>query len=177
MANVTIRDLLVAQKTKVETVSDIGVVLIRERYVDDEAWVGLFKSLNSDGAAKGIMILWQQLVSQDKGPRVGTIQQTHRFSYEAIYPYDDGRGDNLTSHEVFIERLQSINRALNLLVFQEPQWDLGLTATHPNSDVEHQFLQSDGPVVVRRWGAGQNAVKTHYASMTLDVLVVVDPRE
>ena len=176
MANVTIDDLLEAQKAKVEAVDDVGVVLTRERYVDDEQWIGLFKTLGPDGSAKGVMILWQELAEQTKGPRVGTIQQRHRFSYEVVYPFDDSRGDGQTSHEVFVARLESINRALNLLVDQEPQWDLGLTATHPNADVEHEFLQSDGPVVVRRWGAGQNALKTHYASLTLDVLVVVDPR-
>ncbi len=175
--NVTIEELLEAQKTLIETVSDVGVVLIRERYVDDEAWIGLFMALNVDGAARGVMCLWQELAEQTKGPRVGTIQQKHRFSYEMVYPFDDSRPDGRTSHEVFVERIQSVNQALNRLVDQQPQWDLGLTLTHPNSDVEHEFLQSDGPIVVRRWGAGQTALKTHYCSMTLDVWVVTDPRE
>lgn len=169
--NVTIEDLLGAQKTLVEAIDDIGVVLTRERYLDEDGWISLFTALNPDESAKGVMILWQQLVSQEIGPRVCTVLQRHQFSYEILYPFDDNRPDGRTSHEVFVERVQSINDAINNVPVGTVSWNLGITVE--GSDVLHQFLQSDGPMVVRRWGSGPTARKTHYISMTLEVLVVV----
>lgn len=168
--NISISDLLLAQKEIVEAVDDVGVVLTRDRFVDEEEWIELFRALNTDelaGLPQGVMILWQE-VSQSRGPRICTVQQEHTFSYEVIYPFDDNRTDGRTSHEVFIERLESINNALN-----EAGVDFNLDITISGSDVQHQFLQSDGAHLVRLWGAGATAVKTHWFSGTFVVTCVV----
>lgn len=173
MADVTIDDLLNAQKTIVEAVPDIGVVLTRERYLDENGWVSLFTSLNADRSPKGVMILWQELVEQRVGPRSCTIQQRHRFSYEVLYPFDDKRTDGETSDIVFVRNLEAINKALNTVYTVGRPWDLGLHFSFPKADIQHQFLQGDGARNVTRWGSGPAAVKTHYCSMYLDVLCVV----
>lgn len=170
MANISISDLLAAQKTIVETVADVGVVLTRDRYVDEDQWVTLFQSLNVDslaGLAQGVMILWNSVV-QTRGPRICTVQQEHTFSYEILYPFDDNRPDGRTSHEVFVERVEAINNALN-----EEGVDFNLGISTPGSDVQHQFLQSDGEIICRRWGSGATAVKTHYFSGQFIVTCVV----
>lgn len=170
MANVNIAQLLAAQKEIIDAVDDVGVVLIRDRFVDEDEWIELFRALNTDelaGLPQGVMILWNQ-VSQSRGPRICTVQQEHEFSYEFLYPFDDNRTDGRTSHEVFIERVESINNALN-----EAGVDFNLGIDTPGSDVQHQFLQSDGPILVRLWGTGATAVKTHYYSATFTVSCVV----
>lgn len=170
MANVNIADLLLAQKELVEAVDDVGVVLTRDRFVDEDEWIELFRSLNVDalaGLPQGVMILWNS-VSQSRGPRICTVQQEHEFSYEFLYPFDDNRPDGRTSHEVFIERIESINNALN-----EAGVDFNLGINTVGSDVQHQFLQSDGPILVRLWGAGTTALKTHYFSAKFTISCVV----
>lgn len=173
MDNVTVTDLLGAQKSIVETVPGIGVVLTRERYLDENGWVSLFTSLNEDHSPRGVMVLWQELVEQKLGPRSCTILQRHRFSYEVLYPFDDRRQDGDVSDSVFVQNLQSINHALNTVYTTGRPWDLGLHDQFPLADIQHQFLQGDGARNVTRWGSGPAAVKTHYCSMTLDVLCVV----
>jgi len=170
--NVTIDDLLEAIKTIIETVPDIGSVLTRERSVEDDAFIALFKEMNDDRSSNGVMILWEELISQDKGPRVCTILQKHRFSIEIMAPFDDKRPDGLTSHEVFVKRFEAINNALKHIEGNAMPWALGITI--PNADVEHQFLQSNGPHIVRRWGSGSTSELTHYTTYTLDVLCVVN---
>ncbi len=167
MSNITIQQLLAAQKAIVETVDDIGVVLTRERCVDDAQWIKLFKSQNEDESSKGVMILWQRF-DQRTGPRICTIEQTHTFSYEFIYPYDDNRPDGASSYAIFIARLQAINTALNN---EGTDFNLGITLT--GADVQHQFLQSDGEILVRSWGNGTEGELTHRAAMTLDVICTV----
>jgi len=170
MANVTIAQLLAAQKAIVETVNDVGVVLVRDRYVDEDQWIILFQSLNVDelaGKPQGVMILWTSM-SQSRGPRICTVQQEHTFSYEILYPFDDNRPDGRTSHEVFVERVEAINNALN-----EEGVDFNLGINTPGSDVQHQFLQSEGDILVRRWGTGATAIKTHYYSGQFTVFCVV----
>lgn len=173
MSDVLITDLLGAQKAIIENIPDIGVVLTRERYLDENGWVSLFTSMNEDHSPRGVMILWQQIVSQRVGPRSCTIQQRHRFSYEVLYPFDDKRQDGESSDVVFVQNLEAINRALNTVYTVGRPWDLGLHDQFPQADIEHQFLQGDGARNVTRWGAGPAAIKTHYCSMTLDVLCVV----
>jgi hypothetical protein len=172
MPNVTIQEILAAIKTIVEAVDDVGTVLTSERHVTDEHWVRLFTGLNGANPPQGVMILFQEFAEQTKGPRVCTVQQRHRYSLEVIEPYsDEVDGDGQNSYDRFVTKLQAINDALNLVEGTAQPWNLGVT--YPGSDVEHQFLQSDGPMAVRIWGNGSNAAKTHYASYTLDVLCVV----
>lgn len=171
MANVTIADLLATQQSIVETAlaaldDPDGVVLTRERYVDEDQWIKLFRAINEDEAPKGVMILWQNM-SQRKGDAICQVRQTHRFSYEILYPFDDNRPDGLTSYEVFVARVEAINNALNN---EGIDFDLGITTL--GADVQHDFLQTD-ELLVRRWGSGATAVKTHYTSATIEVNVTV----
>lgn len=165
--NVTIENLLEAQRTILETVDDIGTVLTRERCVDDAQWTKLFKSQNQDESSKGVMILWQEM-EQSVGERMCTVDQVHTFSYEFIYPYDDNRADGQTSYAVFIDRLQAINNAINN---EGTDFNLGITTL--GADVKHRFLQSDGEILVRQWGEGAHSEMTHRAAMTLEVKVTV----
>jgi hypothetical protein len=170
MPNVTIADLLAAQAALVSPISNIGSVLTRERYITGESYINLFMALNHDQSPNGVMILFQEFSEQMKGPRICTVQQRIRFSYEVFHKFDDKLPNDRTSHEEFIEKLQAINDALNTVVGTAQPWNLGITT--PGADVEHQFLQGDGVLDLRLWGTGSTAIKTHYVSMTLDVLVV-----
>lgn len=175
MANVTISELLDTQKSIVEEAlaaldDPDGVVLTRDRYIDEDQWIKLFMAMNQDESPKGVMILWHGL-EQRKGDAICQARQTHRFSYEILYPFDDNRPDGLTSYEVFVERVETINNALNVARYRA-DFDLGIE--NPGAEVEHHLLQSDGEIQVRRWGTGPTAVKTHYATFTFDVGITVN---
>jgi hypothetical protein len=170
MANVTIERLLEAQRQRVLTVADVGQVLTRERYVSGDAFLRLFISLNHDRLPKGVMILFQELIEQRKGPRVCTVQKRARFSYEIFHPFVENDEKEVTSYDEFLVKIQAVNDAINLVEPNTLPWNLDITDL--GADVEHQFLQGDGVMDTRVWGTGSTAIKTHYISMTLDVLYV-----
>ncbi len=175
MANAKIADLLEAIKAIIDTVPDIGTVLTRERHTGAGECLVLFTAMNSDESPKGVMILFSEFVSQGKGPRMCTVQQRLRFGLEIFYPFDDERPDGLTSHEVFISKIEEINDALNATgpaTGSKEDWDLGLTPSFPHSEVEHQFLQSTVEAHVKEFGTGSTGMKVHYASYSLDVNMV-----
>ncbi len=169
--NVTIEDLLSAQEALISAVSGVGSVITRERYVEGENFIAIFTGLNSDGSPNGVSITFQELLEQKKGPRVCSVQMRLRFGYEIIHEFNDKLSDGRTSHDTFLELIQNINNALNKVVGKAQPWNLGITIE--KSDVEHQFLQGDGPIELRTWGTGSTAVSTHYMRATLDVLCVV----
>lgn len=171
---VTVEVLLARLKAITEAVGDMGVVITEERYVDEHSWAKLFTSLDDQRRAKGVAWLWQGPVSQAKGPRVGTVQVRHRFSMEMLRPFDEASG-GFRSQREFVAKWQELNAALNRVVVGQPQWSLGITdAEYPGADVEHQFLQGDVDCYARQWGAGSTALKTHFISNTLEVLVVAN---
>jgi hypothetical protein len=174
MANVTIKDLLDALAAKIGSVGgdDRGVILTRERFTEsEEGFAQLFTALEQDGQAKGWLIQWIGL-TQRKGELICTVRQIHQFAIEFLYPYEDKRKDGLTSHEVAVTRIEDVNNALNEVPPNTNPWNLGIT--EEGSNVEHQFLQSDAPLIVRRWGTGQDAKKAHYGRFRLDVGVSIN---
>jgi hypothetical protein len=175
MANVTIQDLLEAQRALIETIPDIGIIVTRERHLNKNGFITLLMQEDVEGEANGVLILYQETIRQSKGPRVCTVQRQIRFSYEVIHPFRENDIGEVISFDQFINKLEAIDTALNRIVGTQQPWNLGIT--EPNADVEHQFLQGDGPIDVRTWSTGSEAIKTHYCSRTLDVLYVVNVHE
>jgi hypothetical protein len=169
--NVTSDDLLAAMATLARAAGDVGEVATEERHLEMDEWAAWFMEANEDNSVNGVMIIHQGLAYQTKGPRIGTIQEEHQFSWEFVTPFEANADDGVLSVTKARDKFTRVNDELNRVPGKAQPWNLGITT--PGSDVEHQFLQLDTPLHVKQLGKAVGGKKVHYSSYTLRVKVVV----
>lgn len=161
MPNLTQEQVIAAIKTTVEATPGHGVALTRSRFYEEEAEViDLITSQNPTGDPTGVLITWVDIAQEDGGG-VCEVLVKLRYQFDVLFEYEDSRGDNKTSDEVFKKFLWDLNTAFN------QSRDLGLGET-----CRHAMLQSTEEFQVIAWGEGHGHYITHHAQLSLEVEVI-----
>lgn len=156
--------ILTAIKGLIQAVSNTGLVLIDESFVEnEEQFYDLFVGRQNNTEAHGVLISYVAFTQTEES--AFAVQVKHKIAIEFLLPFKalpDGESKN--SHRRFEEEVTAVRRLLNLP--QNRSLSLG-------GRVRHELLQSSVDWAVKRWGGGSAAKKlTHYAPTELYVNVL-----